>query len=127
MSLSNDMSAVMPVAPAGAQNYGGQNCGGFNGDGAWWLIVLFLFIFAGGWNNGGARNGSSGGMTGGGYELQGLATRADISEGFAVNNLDSGIRAIQNGICQSTYDLNNSINNGFSADARQLTATAPAL
>ena len=114
MSLSSDTTMMMPVAPT-SMGYGGGNgnnsCWG--GDGAWWLIVLFLFIFAGGWGNGWGNNGSSGG----GYSspgMQGLATRADINEGFAVNNLDSGIRAIQNGICQSTYELTNSINSGFS-------------
>lgn len=112
MSLSSDTTMMMPVAPT---NMSGNSGGfGWGNDGAWWLIVLFLFIFAGGWGNNGLGNngGASGGYNTPGF--QGLATRADINEGFAVNNIDSGIRAIQNGISESTYALNNSINTGFS-------------
>ena len=57
---------------------------------------------------------------GGGAGLQGMATRADINEGFALNNLQSGITAIQQGICDSTYALNNSINSGFHGIERQI-------
>ena len=38
-----------------------------------------------------------------------MATRADINEGFALNNITSGITAIQQGICDSTYAINNGI------------------
>ena len=114
MSLSSDTTMMMPVAPT-TMGSGSGNNSAWGGDGAWWLIVLFLFIFAGGWGNGWGNSGA--GSTGGGYStpgFQGLATRADINEGFALNNLDSGIRAIQNGISESTYALTNSINGGFS-------------
>ena len=113
MSLATDTTMMMPVTPTGFSS-GTGNGNSWGGDGAWWLIVLFLFIFAGGWGNWGG-NGNAG--NGGGYStpgFQGYATRADINEGFALNNLDSGIRAIQNGISESTYALTNSINNGFS-------------
>lgn len=118
MSLSSDTTMMMPVAPTSMGTGNNSNCG-WGGDGAWWLIVLFLFIFAGGWGNWGGNGNNGGGMsgTGGGFNtpgFQGLATRADINEGFALNNLDSGIRAIQNGISESTYALTNSINSGFS-------------
>ena len=45
---------VMPVAPMG--NYGGNSGFGWGGDGAWWLLVLFLFAANGngfGWGNNG--------------------------------------------------------------------------
>ena len=45
--------------------------------------------------------------------ISGISTRADINEGFALNNITSGITAIQQGICDSTYALNNPISNGF--------------
>lgn len=64
-----------------------------------------------------AYQGGNGGFGGGGGVnnpgLQGLATRSDINEGFALNGLQSGINSIQNGICDSTYTLTNAINNGF--------------
>ena len=98
---------TMPVEPAGTAN----NSGGFGwgGDGAWWIIILFLFVFCG-WGNG------FGGFGGGGANspgFQGYATRADINEGFAMNNLQSGINAIQQGICDASYALNNAIQSGF--------------
>ena len=91
-------------------NTGGNNRGGMWGDDGWmWLIVLFLFA-GGGWGGG------FGGWGGGGANspgLQGIATRADINEGFALNDIQNGIRGIQQGICDSTYALNNSITGGF--------------
>lgn len=45
MSLSDGgVQATMPVAPTGMMNSG---FGGFGGDGAWWIIILFLFVFCG--------------------------------------------------------------------------------
>lgn len=97
---------MTPADVAAVCNGGGRsNDGMFGGDG-WWILLLFLF--AGGWGNG---FGGFGG--GGGSGFQGYATRADINEGFALNNLQSGIQAIQQGICDSTYALNNAIQGGF--------------
>ena len=83
------------------------NSGGWGGDwGAW--IILFLIFGMFGWGGFGGLGGF-----GGGAGLQGMATRADINEGFALNNLQSGINAIQQGICDSTYALTNAVTNGF--------------
>lgn len=61
--------------------------------------------------------GGFGGFGGGGAStdpgLQGLATRADVNEAIAFNGVERGISAIQQGICDSTYALNNSITSGF--------------
>lgn len=75
---------------------GSRNDGMFGGDG-WWAIILFALIF--GW--GGRGNGFGGGSGDG------------VSAGFAWQGIDNGIRGIQQGICDSTYALNNSIMNGF--------------
>lgn len=87
----------------------GNNCrnddNGF-GDGYGWIWLLLIFAF-GGWGNGFGFGGNGGANSPG---LQGLATRADINEGFALNNLQSGITAIQQGICDSTYATSNAIN-----------------
>ena len=90
-----------------------SNSGGGNG-GSWgnggfgdWITILLLFALMG---NGGF---GFGGGFGGGAGLQGMATRADINEGFALNNITGGIQAIQQGICDSTYALNNAITSGF--------------
>lgn len=46
MSLSSDSAVLtMPVQPA---NTNGGNGFGFGNDGAWWIIILFLFAFCGG-------------------------------------------------------------------------------
>lgn len=89
----------------------GCNNGMFGGEG-FWVIFLFFLLACGGWNNGGWGNGGGNGTNGAGF--QGWATRADINDGFALNNIQSGITAIQNGICDSTYALNNAIQSGFS-------------
>lgn len=98
MSLSDgSIPMTMPVQPANSGGFGG-----FGGDGAWWLIVLFLFIFAGGWGNNG-WGGNSGSVTDG-YVL---------TSDFA--NIERKLDGINNGICDSTFALNNSIKDGFSA------------
>lgn len=89
----------------------GCNNGMFGGEG-FWAIFLFFLLACGGWNNSGWGNGVGNGTNGAGF--QGWATRADINEGFALNSIQSGIAAIQNGICDSTYALNNAIQSGFS-------------
>lgn len=90
-----------------SDNNNGGNGGGW-GSGGWgdWILVILLFALVGngGWGFGGF---------GGGAGLQGMATRADINEGFALNNITGGIQAIQQGICDSTYALTNAINGGF--------------
>lgn len=110
MMDSGGVPFTMPVEPAGSCN---NNGGGFGwgGDGAWWIIILFLFVFSG-WGNG---FGGFGGNGANGAGFQGWATRADINDGFAINNLQSGINAIQQGICDASYALNNAIQQGFSA------------
>ena len=84
---------------------GNRNNGGmFGGDWSAWIILFLLFgMFGGGWGNG------FGGFGGGGAGFQGYATRADINEGFALNGITNGITAIQQGLCDTTYALNNSI------------------
>ena len=73
---------------------GGNNGGFFGGEGIWAIIILAMLGFGG--------FGGAGGFGGGG-----------MSTGFAYQTLDNGIRGIQQGICDSTYALNNSIMGGF--------------
>lgn len=94
----------------GADSNDNRNNGLFGGDGSWIWIIILLALF-GGWGFGGGGFGGYGGY--GGAGLQGMATRADINEGFALNGITTGITAIQQGICDSTYALNNAITGGF--------------
>lgn len=92
----------------GADSNDNRNNGLFGGEGGWIWIILLLALFGG---FGGGWGGGYGGW--GGAGLQGMATRADINEGFALNGITTGITAIQQGICDSTYALNNAITGGF--------------
>lgn len=90
---------------AAATNGNRNNGGMFGGDWSAWIILFLLFgMFGGGWGNGFGGFGN-----GGGSGFQGYATRADINEGFALNGLQTGITAIQQGLCDTTYALNNAI------------------
>lgn len=89
--------------------------GMFGGDSAWIILFLLFGLFGNGWGGGFGGYGGSGGAG-----FQGYATRADINEGFALNNLQGGITAIQQGICDSTYALNNAITGGFHSVQAQL-------
>lgn len=97
-------------------NNGGYGWGnGWGGEGGW-IFLLFILLAAGrGWGGFGGYGGFGGfgGYGVNGADFQGVATRADINGGFAFNNLQRGVQGIQQGICDSTYALNNSILNGF--------------
>jgi hypothetical protein len=109
MAENNDFA----MGYALGQDSGGSNGGDFGFGGGGWGGLLGLIVVASlfGWGGMGGFGGGWGGA--GGAGLQGIATRADINEGFALNNITGGITAIQQGICDSTYALNNAITSGF--------------
>lgn len=76
------------------------------------LIILFFLIF-GGWGNGFGFGGNN-------ANAQGAFTRAELYEGFNNQDTQRKLDSISNGICDSTYALNNSINNGFNGIQRDL-------
>lgn len=79
----------------------GSNGGdGMWGDGAWWIILLFLF--AGGWGNGGGWGGGGAGNA-----------RDAVSYGFDMNGLENGIRGLEHGLCDGFYELNTGLLTGF--------------
>lgn len=86
---------------------GGNNNGGFGGfgEGLWAVIILAMLFGGGGF-------GFGGGFGGGGF-VNGALTRAELYDGFATQNIDSAVRGVQQGICDSTYALNNAISGGF--------------
>lgn len=93
------------------QDSNNNNDGLFGGGSGGWLGILLLIALLGG----GLGWGGGFGFGGGGAGLQGMATRADINEGFALQNITSGITAIQQGICDAVYALNNTVQAGFNA------------
>lgn len=100
------MNEAIPVVDVmnGNNNNG---FGGMWGDGLWAIIILAMLGF-GGYGYGGGFGGF-----GGGVGLNGALTRAELYDGFAMQNIDSAVRGVQQGICDSTYALNNSLMTGF--------------
>ena len=100
MSLSSEGAVMtMPVQPA---NTNGGNGWGFGGDGAWWIIILFLFVFCGwGGNWGGNRNGAG---TTGGSAVDGYILTSDFA------NIERKIDGVNNGLCDGFYQQAQLIN-----------------
>ena len=106
MSLSDGgVQATMPVAPTGMMNSG---FGGFGGDGAWWIIILFLFVFCGWGGNGWGNNGNSGGV------VDGYVLTSDFA------NVERKIDSVNQGLCDGFYQqaqlangTNMAMTNGF--------------
>lgn len=74
---SNGYSLADIVAATGGNN---RNDGMWD-NGAWWIIILFLFCFNGGmWGNGFGRG--MGGQGAGSPAFQGTTTREEIAYGF---------------------------------------------
>ena len=89
MSLSDGgVQATMPVAPTGMMNSG---FGGFGGDGAWWIIILFLFVFCGWGGNGWGNNSNSGGV------VDGYVLTSDFA------NVERKIESVNQGLCDGFY------------------------
>lgn len=126
MSLSNDSTAmVMPVAPVYQGGGYGGNGSMWGGDWASWIILFLIWgAFGGGWGYGGF--GGFGGMGGfGGWGspyAQGVLTRADINDGFALQNLQNsqtsikdavtnGFHGVDNAVCNLGYNTQQGFNN----------------
>lgn len=98
MSLTTSEMTPADIRACTCNNDGND---GMWGNSAWWIVILLLF----GWGNGGF------GGFGGGNALNGALTRADLCQDMNFGQLENGVRGIQQGICDSTFALNNSINN----------------
>ena len=107
--MDNDFATGYALGSDSGNNSGN---GMWGGDG-WWAIILFAMIF--GWGRGGFGFGGFGGGASTDPGRQGIATRADVNEAIAFNGLERGISAIQQGICDSTYALNNAVTGGFNS------------
>ena len=96
MSLSSDGTVMtMPVQPAYQGNGNGNMWGG---DWSSWIILFLIFGLFGGF-----------GVNGSG--AQGYATRADINDGFALNNLQGGQRDILGAVQNGFHSVDNAVCN----------------
>lgn len=103
--MAEDNGFAMGYA-LGQDNNGCSNGGIGDFGGIWGIILLAMILGYGG--NGGLLGGNFGGAG-----LNGALTRAELYDGFAIQNIDSAVRGVQQGICDSTYALTNTITNGF--------------
>lgn len=97
------------LSPADAMLLGQNN--GFGNNGAWIWVLLLAFLWGGNGGFGWGNRGGNGSMCG--DFIDGSATRAAVNSGFQYNQLDSGIRGIQNGLCDGFYAVNSSLKDGF--------------
>ena len=125
--MSLTASELTPADIAAVTGNNG-NGGMWGGDGSWWIILLFLCLFNGGWNNGGYGGGNSGAGA-----LYPWMNQADITNsGFRDQMINGNIGAIQQGInnlstqlCGCCGDTQMALANGFSqaeiaANGRQM-------
>lgn len=101
------------VADALALRNSGNNYGNndmFGSNGAWWIIILILFMFGGWGRNNGFNDGNN---------FYGAccapATQQGMTDAFNFNQLDNGQRSLERGLCDGFYSMNNSINSVLSA------------
>lgn len=99
--MGNEGISVADALALRDGGYGGYGCnGGFGGwDGGWWIIILILLFGAGGWGRGFGGNGASG----------------ELSDAFNFNQLDNGIRGIEQGLCSGFYTSAQQINSVLAA------------
>jgi len=109
MAFEDGTNMVMPVAPT----YGGFGGNGFNGDGGWWILLLFILL--GGWG-GGYGNGIGGGAGFVDNTVQRGFDQAAIMNGITGvgNNVVSGFGDTATNLCGGFAGVTAAINNGFS-------------
>lgn len=74
-----------------------------------WFAVLFLFaLLTGGFGFGGNAM------------AQGALTRAELHDGLNTQNLENGIRNVQNGLCDGFYAQNTTMLQGFNGIQRDM-------
>lgn len=106
--MFNSNGSGYSLADVAAVTNGNCRNGGFGfGDdnGAWWIIILFLFCFAGGWGNG------RGGIFGNGSTGSGITDGYILTSDFA--NIERKIDSVNNGLCDGFYALNTGLLTGF--------------
>ena len=100
MNYSDGGYSLSDIAAATGRNSGSND--GF-GDGNGWWIIIFLIFALGGWG----RNGF-----GGGFGTGSVSDNYVLATDFAT--VERKLDSISNGICDSTFALNNTVVNGFS-------------
>ena len=118
-NTSNGYSLADIAAATGGNGYRNGDDGMW-GNGAWWIIILFLFCF-----NGWGGNGWGNGANGSGY--QGTTTREELTYGFDMSDIKSGINSLQTGLCNGFAGVNNNLLTGFAGVTETLNGNARTL
>lgn len=130
--MTENQEMIMPVQPL-YSNGGGGFGGGFGYGSDFWLILILLFAFGGGWGNGFGGWGGMGGFAADGAALYPWMNQAQITtDGFqnqatntAINSLQNsvtagfgdvqlGIAGINQNLCQTGNAITSAVTNGFS-------------
>lgn len=88
----------MSLSDIAAVTRGNDDGDGWGGNGAWWIIVLFLFMFGAGWNRGDSANGDP-------------VTEAGLCNAMNFNNLENAVGRLSDQNTQQTMQLGNGICN----------------
>jgi hypothetical protein len=95
-------SEGISVADALALRSGNDN-DGFGGNGAWWIVILALLF---GWGRNGFGGFGGNGGNGGGYSpCCAPATAQGLADAFNFNQLDNGLRGLEQGLCNGFYTV----------------------
>ena len=86
------------------QESGNKNNGLFGGGDGWLGLILFAGILGGGFGGGGSLFGGGG----------------SIQSAFTLNNIEGGIRGIQQGLCDGFYAVNTALLTGFNGIQSQI-------
>jgi len=101
------MSLTTEMTPADFGAIMGNGNDGFGGNGAWWIIILFLFAFCGGWGNGfGGNAGASEN-----YVLASDFATLQRQISDSTNSTERKLDGLTNGICELGYTQAQLINN----------------
>ena len=100
--MGEGLSVADAMALAGSNK---ENCSDMwgGGNGMWVLFLFFLMA----WGNGGFWGNNRNGVND--PAVQGALTRSDLFEGFNTQDINSQLRGVTNGVCDSAYALNSGI------------------
>lgn len=122
MALADGSGSLTAADVAAVMNggNGGRGFGGWGGDGAWWMMILFLYAFS---NNGWGGNGNIQGDLQRGFDQQALTSQisglnSQVSNGFA----DAAVARCnaQTTLLQAMNANQNAVNQGMNALAMSL-------
>lgn len=109
MSLTSES-----MTPADIAAVTGNNGNGMWGDGgAWWIIILFLFVFCG-WGNGNGWGNNGGAGAADNYVLASDFATLQRQIDSSTASLERKSDAINSGLCDGFYAMNTTALNGFS-------------